>query len=74
MVLVEQDAVVVLPTRVTTTARMLAVLAHTTVAGTDVPALLPVLPQPCKKESSKKNLASAVCVLDQGPCHPERVS
>jgi hypothetical protein len=46
VVLVEQDAVVVLATGITTTAGVLAVLANAAVARTDVPALLAVLPQP----------------------------
>ncbi|CAN1795128.1 hypothetical protein LINPERHAP1_LOCUS20502, partial [Linum perenne] len=43
MVLVEQDPVVVHASGVTTTSRMLPVLANTSVAGTDVAPLLPVL-------------------------------
>ena len=50
VVLVEQDAVVVLTTCITAAAGVLAVLAHATVAGTDVPALLPVLTEPCSGE------------------------
>ena len=43
VVLVEEDAVVVLATSVTTTAGVLPVLADTAVAGRHVPPLLPVL-------------------------------
>lgn len=46
MVLVEEDPVVVQTSSVTTTSRMLAVLAYTTVTGTNVAPLLPVLLQP----------------------------
>jgi hypothetical protein len=42
---VEVDPVVVLTTSVTTTTRMLPVLANTTVTGGDVPPLLSVLAQ-----------------------------
>jgi hypothetical protein len=52
MVLIEQDTVVVLTTSITTTARMLPVFADTTMAGTDMPALLAVLPEPCKQAMS----------------------
>lgn len=47
MVLVHHDAVVVLATGVSATARMLPVLADATMAGTHVPPLLPVLLQVC---------------------------
>lgn len=47
VVLVEVDAVVVLATGVTATTWVLAVLAHTTVAGRDVSALLAVLLEVC---------------------------
>ena len=47
MVLVEQDTMMMLTTSITTTTRMLPVLPNTTMAGTDVPALLAVLPEPC---------------------------
>ena len=44
--LVEKGPVVVLATSVTTTTRMLPVLAHATMTSGHVPALLPVLPEP----------------------------
>ena len=47
MVLVEHDAVVVLATSVTATARMLPVLPDTSVAGTDMTPLLAVLAETC---------------------------
>jgi len=47
MVLVEHDAVVVLATSITATARMLPVLADTSVAGTDMAPLLAVLAETC---------------------------
>ena len=47
MVLVEHDAVVVLATSVTATARMLPVLPDTSVAGTDMAPLLAVLAETC---------------------------
>lgn len=50
MVLVKQDAVVVLATSITATTRVLAVLANATVAGTDVTTLLAVLPEPCTQQ------------------------
>jgi hypothetical protein len=50
MVLVHHNPVVVLSTSVTTTSRMLAVLAHTTVTGADVTALLAVLLQTCRQK------------------------
>lgn len=43
MVFVEEDSVVVHTSGVTTTTRMLTVLADTTMAGAHVTALLPVL-------------------------------
>lgn len=46
MVLVEEDAVVVHASGITTTTRMLAVLSDTTVTGADVAPLLPVLLEP----------------------------
>jgi hypothetical protein len=52
VILVHHDSVVMLPTSVTTAARVLPVLPHAPMAGADVPALLPVLPQPC--ESTKR--------------------
>jgi len=45
VVLVEVDAVVVLPASVATASRVLAVLANAAVAGADVPALLAVVLQ-----------------------------
>ncbi|KAL7134928.1 hypothetical protein ABFS83_11G058300 [Erythranthe nasuta] len=45
MVLVEEDAVVVHTSGVSSASGMLAVLADTTVSGADVASLLPVLPQ-----------------------------
>lgn len=47
VILIEHDAVVVLTTGITATTRMLPVLANAAVAGTDVSALLAVLPQAC---------------------------
>ena len=47
MVLVEHDAVVVLATSVTATARMLPVLADTPMTGADMPPLLTVLAEAC---------------------------
>lgn len=47
MVLVHHDAVVVLTTSVTATARMLPMLADAAMTGTDVAPLLPVLLQVC---------------------------
>jgi hypothetical protein len=49
MVLVKQDAVVVLATSISAASWMLAVLANTTVASADVTTLLAVLPEPCKR-------------------------
>tara|TARA_R110002050_G_scaffold236432_1_gene372309 strand:+ start:545 stop:895 length:351 start_codon:yes stop_codon:yes gene_type:complete len=46
MVLIKVDSVVVHATSVTTSTGMLSVLPDTTMAGTDVPALLAVLAQP----------------------------
>ena len=51
VVLVEQDAMVMLSTSVTATARMLAVLADTAMTGADVPALLAVLAETCARVS-----------------------
>lgn len=48
MVLVKEDAVMVLATSITATTRVLAVLANATMAGTDVTTLFAVLPQPCR--------------------------
>ena len=48
--LVHHDPVVVLATSVTAAAGMLSVLAHATMAGTDVPALLTVLLESCMHE------------------------
>ena len=45
MPLVKENAVVVLTTGIATTTRMLSVLAHTTVASSDVAALVAVLLQ-----------------------------
>lgn len=50
VVVVKHDAVVVLSTGVTASTRMLAVLANAAMAGTDVPALLAVLPEACAQE------------------------
>ena len=58
MVLVKQDAVVVLATSITATARVLAVLANAAVAGTDVTALLAVLPEPCSRQGIGVGVAS----------------
>jgi hypothetical protein len=55
MVLVKQDAVVVLATSISATSWMLAVLANATVAGTDVTTLLAVLPEPCRRENTSKS-------------------
>lgn len=44
VVLVKQDAVVVLATSITATTRVLAVLANAAMTGTDVSALFAVLP------------------------------
>jgi hypothetical protein len=57
MVLVKQDAVVVLASSITATARVLAVLANATVAGTDVTALLAVLPEPCSRRGMRVGVA-----------------
>lgn len=51
MVLVKHDAVVVLSTSITATTWVLAVLANTTMASTDVTTLLAVLPQSCRNNS-----------------------
>jgi prephenate dehydrogenase len=47
VVLVKQDAVVVLATGITATTRVLAVLANAAMTSTDMPTLFAVLPQPC---------------------------
>jgi hypothetical protein len=47
VILVHVDPVVVLATGITVATRVLAVLAHTTMASGHVAALLPVLLQPC---------------------------
>ena len=52
MVLVHHDSVVVLATRISTAARMLPVLADAPMPRTNVPPLLPVLPQSCKQQSA----------------------
>lgn len=54
MVLVEQDTVMVHTSGVTTTSRMLAVLADTSMTGTHVTSLLPVLLQPGRHGSRKQ--------------------
>ena len=50
MVLVHHDPMMVHTTSITTTSWMLSMLANTTMAGTHVPSLLPILPQTCKNE------------------------
>jgi hypothetical protein len=58
--LVHQDAVVVLPSRISAAAGVLAVLAHAAVARADVPPLLPVLPEPCERaERATKAVGAA---------------
>lgn len=47
MILVKENSVVMLSTSVSTSSRMLSVLAYASVTGTDVTALFPVLMQPC---------------------------
>jgi hypothetical protein len=51
--LVHEDAVVVLTTSVTATARVLAVLPHATVTGRNVTALLAVLLKVCGDQGSE---------------------
>jgi hypothetical protein len=51
MVLIHHDAVVMLATSVTAASRVLPVLANAAVAGTDVSALLAVLPKTCDHDS-----------------------
>ena len=61
MVLVHHNAVVVLATSVTATTWMLPVLANAAMASADVPALLPVLLEPCRQPAAglKKALGSS---------------
>lgn len=59
MVLVEHDAVVVLTTSITATSRVLAVLANTTVASTDVATLLAVAVQPCQGGAADPSISSS---------------
>jgi hypothetical protein len=70
VVLVEQDAVVVLTTSITAAAGVLAVLANATVARADVPALLAVLPEACGGRSNGMSPAPAAGAPTQrgGPC------
>jgi hypothetical protein len=60
MVLVEQNAVMVHASGVTTTSGMLAVLAHTSMPGTDMASFLAVLLQPgrhgCRSQQQKQTL------------------
>ncbi len=53
MVLVHQNPVVVLTTGVTASTRMLAMLANAAMAGADVTAFLPVLPEPCEQQPAQ---------------------
>ena len=71
MVLVEHDAVMVLATSVTATARMLPVLADTSVAGTDMAPLLTVLAETCTAANTvveASTIASRTTAVCQG-CH-----
>lgn len=52
MVLVEHNPVVMLPSSITPTSRMLSVLSDTAMARTDVTTLFPVLPQACSQRDS----------------------
>lgn len=59
MVLVKHDAVVVLATSISATTRVLAVLANTTVASTDVATLLAVAVQPCVCKVGSRSISSS---------------
>ena len=75
MVLVHHDAVVVLATCITAATGVLAVLANTAMASTDVATLLAVLAQPCGM--AKKSRGGAVSVLQRhmrGFAKPQRSS
>jgi hypothetical protein len=56
MILVHHDAVMVLSTSVTTTTRMLSVLADAPMSCTDVSALLAVLLQVCNQVGSRQSV------------------
>ena len=63
MVLVHHNPVMVLSTSISTSSRMLPVLSNTSMTSTDVPALLPVLPQTCSGRASPKGTASDIRML-----------
>jgi hypothetical protein len=60
MVFVHHNSVVVLATSISTTSRMLPVLANTAMTSADVTTLLPVFPETCMAESA---VSAAPCGL-----------
>ena len=66
MVLVHHNSVVMLSTGISTSSRMLPVLSDTSVSSTDVPTLLPILPQTCSGRATPKNLPLKASCLSVG--------
>ena len=61
MVLVHHDSVVVLATSISTTSRMLPVLANTAMTSADMTTLLPVFPETCMAKSAVNAAPCGLC-------------